>query len=175
MTNDLNHYLDSAPFSIDEVVSFLSSLGSALHDLHNGDELWDQSCQRVLLDQDGRVTAVGALSTIRRRLGEGEIDVHRDLLPPEYMENGPHDARGDVYALGVVGYELVTGQSPFQGESVYKTMTARLRKAPIKSIEEYRPDCPETLKKTIMKSLSINPAERFQTVREVLDALSANS
>jgi parallel beta-helix repeat protein len=84
-------------------------------------------------------------------------------------EFGRTDERTDIYQLGVVFYELLTGSIPFGGESIVEVGNAILREQPILP-SEYNPDA-EAVEKIIMKCLEKNPAHRYQSAAELLDAL----
>jgi parallel beta-helix repeat protein len=84
-------------------------------------------------------------------------------------EFGRTDERTDIYQLGVVFYELVTGSIPFGGESIVEVGNAILREQPIPP-SEYNPDA-EAVEKIILKCLEKNPADRYQSAAELLDAL----
>jgi parallel beta-helix repeat protein len=85
-------------------------------------------------------------------------------------EFGRTDERTDIYQLGVVFYELVTGSIPFGGESIVEVGNAILRDTPVYP-SEYNPDA-AAVEKIILKCLEKDPAKRFQSAAEVLDALS---
>jgi len=84
-------------------------------------------------------------------------------------EFGRTDERTDVYQLGVVFYELVTGSLPFGGESIVEVGNAILRDPPIPP-SEYNPDA-EAVEKIILKCLAKNPKDRYASAVELLDAL----
>ena len=85
-------------------------------------------------------------------------------------EFGRTDVRTDIYQLGALFYELVTGSIPFGGESIVEVGNAIVREEPI-SPTEYNPDA-EAVEKIILKCLAKNPADRYQSAAELLDALS---
>jgi len=89
------------------------------------------------------------------------------VSPSDY---GRTDERTDVYQIGVVFYELVTGSIPFGGESIVEVGNAILREQPIPP-SEYNPDS-SAVEKIILKCLEKDPAERYQSAAELLDALS---
>lgn len=80
------------------------------------------------------------------------------------------DVRTDVYQLGVVFYELVTGSIPFGGESIVSVGNAILRETPLQP-SEYNPDA-AVVDRIIMKCLEKDPAKRFQSAPELLRALA---
>src|SRR6266540_2180629 len=100
--------------------------------------------------------------------------IHRDLKPeniilgtpefmsPEQIRGKPLDARSDIYALGIVAFEMFTGKLPFQGRNAQEMMIARLRSQPI-AIRTLRPDIPDAVEKALTKSLQTNPDDRFAT------------
>ncbi len=85
-------------------------------------------------------------------------------------EFGRTDVRTDIYQLGALFYELVTGSIPFGGESIVEVGNAIVREEPIPPTE-YNPEA-EAVEKIILKCLAKNPADRYQTADELLDALS---
>ena len=84
-------------------------------------------------------------------------------------EFGRTDERTDIYQLGVVFYELVTGSIPFGGESIVEVGNAILRETPV-APGEFNPDA-EAVEKIILKCLEKAPAQRYQSAAELLDAL----
>ncbi len=89
------------------------------------------------------------------------------VSPSEFGRTGE---RTDLYQLGVVFYELVTGSLPFGGESIVEVGNAILREAPI-APSEYNPDA-EPVQKIILKCLEKDPARRYQSAAEMRDALA---
>ncbi len=95
-----------------------------------------------------------------------------EFMSPEQIRGKPLDGRSDVYALGVLAFELLTGQLPFPGKSAQETMIARLRGAPAK-LRDVRPELPAKLEAVLLKALAIDPAERFASMDEMAHALDA--
>ena len=95
-----------------------------------------------------------------------------EFMSPEQIRGKPLDGRSDVYALGVLAFELFTGQLPFPGKSAQETMIARLRGAPAK-LRDVRPELPVKLEAVLLKALAIDPAERFASMTEMAHALDA--
>ncbi|HUR96169.1 MAG TPA: serine/threonine-protein kinase [Gemmatimonadales bacterium] len=95
-----------------------------------------------------------------------------EFMSPEQIRGKPLDGRSDVYALGILAFELFTGQLPFAGKSAQETMIARLRGSPAK-LRDIRPELPAKLEVTIQRCLAIDPAERFQSMEELAHGFEA--
>ncbi len=95
-------------------------------------------------------------------------------MAPEQVRGQAVDARADVFAFGVVLYEMVSGSRAFQRETAADTMTAILTQDP-PEITGSRPDFPPALDRIIRHCLEKNPNERFESARDVAFALEALS
>ena len=89
-----------------------------------------------------------------------------EFMSPEQIRGKPLDGRSDVYALGILAFELFTGQLPFAGKSAQETMIARLRGAPLQ-LREVRESLPPKLEAVIAKALSADPALRYSSMNEL--------
>jgi serine/threonine protein kinase len=97
-----------------------------------------------------------------------------EFMSPEQIRGKPLDGRSDVYALGILAFEMFTGQLPFTGKSAQETMIARLRGAPL-PLREVKADLPAKLETVISKALSVNPAERYGSMAELAHAFDASA
>jgi serine/threonine protein kinase len=95
-----------------------------------------------------------------------------EFMSPEQIRGKPLDARSDVYALGIVAFEMFTGKLPFQGRNAQEMMIARLRGTPT-PLRQVRPDLPAGLEKALAKSLETSPESRYATALEFAEALTA--
>lgn len=93
-----------------------------------------------------------------------------EFMSPEQIRGKTLDARSDVYALGIVGFEMFTGKLPFQGRTPQEMMISRLRGKPT-PLRQLRPDFPERLANALMKSLQSDPGKRYPTAMEMGRAL----
>ena len=89
-----------------------------------------------------------------------------EFMSPEQIRGKPLDGRSDVYALGILAFEMFSGQLPFAGKSAQETMIARLRGSPAK-LKDLRPELPAKLDAVIQRCLIIDPAERHQNMDEL--------
>jgi TolB-like protein/Tfp pilus assembly protein PilF len=93
-------------------------------------------------------------------------------MSPEQIEAKPLDHRTDLFSLGVMLYELATGERPFRGDSSPALMSSILKDHP-KPIEERRPDIPGAVSRLIDRCLEKHPRDRIQTATEILAELKA--
>ncbi|HMH56504.1 MAG TPA: protein kinase, partial [Gemmatimonadales bacterium] len=92
-------------------------------------------------------------------------------MAPEQAAGEPNiDQRVDIYAVGVLGYELVSGRTPFTGRTSQEVLAAHVTQAP-EPLCTRRPACPPGLEAIIMKCLAKRPADRWQTAEELLAQL----
>ncbi|HEY9504571.1 MAG TPA: serine/threonine-protein kinase [Gemmatimonadales bacterium] len=95
-----------------------------------------------------------------------------EFMSPEQIRGKPLDGRSDVYALGVLAFELFTGQLPFPGKSAQETMIARLRGQPVK-LRQVKPDFPAKVEAVIHQALAMDAAQRFGSMAEMAQALES--
>ncbi len=113
---------------------------------------------------------------VAKRVGEGAATVTGQIVgTPEYMspeqaQGHKVDTRSDIYALGIVLYEIFTGQVPFRGETPISTILKHLNDPPPLEGPQAA-GIPETLKPVLRRCLAKDPADRYATAREVGDAL----
>lgn len=93
-----------------------------------------------------------------------------EFMSPEQIRGKPLDARSDIYALGIVAFEMFTGKLPFQGRNAQEMMIARLRGQPT-PIRQLRADTPPAVEKALTKALQTSPEHRFTTALEFAEAL----
>lgn len=92
-------------------------------------------------------------------------------MAPEQAAADPMiDARADIYALGIVGYELLTGRTPFAGLNPQQTLSAHVTTAPA-PVSQQRPQLPPGLATIIMRSIEKRPADRWQSAEDLHNAL----
>jgi serine/threonine-protein kinase len=94
------------------------------------------------------------------------------MAPEQLAGDTAADHRIDIYAVGLLAYELVTGQSPFTGPSPRETLAAQLTRDP-QPLHEVSPEIPRTLSALIMRCLAKDPAARPQRAEEILHELDS--
>jgi len=158
------------------VRSILADIGSALDYAHRqGVVHRDVKPGNIMIDEEGFavITDFGIARAI-----EGEALTRSgttvgtpSYLSPEACSGEPVGTAADQYALGVVGYEMITGQLPFTADSSLGMMYAQVHTQPRPS-QQLRPDCPADLRDAVMRMLQKSPGDRFPTMREAAQAAS---
>ena len=102
--------------------------------------------------------------------GSGRLIGSPAYMAPEQVEGGTIGPAADLYAFGVVLYELVTGERPFEGESVFEVAFKRLQRPP-ESPRRRRADLPPAWDAAILKLMERRPEARFETAHDAIVAL----
>ncbi|RMG20180.1 MAG: serine/threonine protein kinase, partial [Deltaproteobacteria bacterium] len=139
--------------------------GSPLHIVHR-----DISPSNVIVSIDGvpRILDFGIAKAASRsyKTQSGTIKGKFAYMPPEQIQGHAVDGRADLYALGVVLYQLVTGRTPFLGETDFDLMRAIVDEDPPPP-RRFNADIPEALEAIILCALEKSPGDRFASGREM--------
>jgi serine/threonine-protein kinase len=158
----------AAPINV--AIEYARQILSALRFAHrHGIVHRDIKPHNVLVDGEGRVkvTDFGIARAGTSQMTEtGSIVGTAQYLSPEQAKGGEVDPRSDLYSLGVVLYELLTGKTPFDGETPVEIAMKHLSTAP-KPPSKLRPDVPPELDMVVMRALAKNPDERYQSADEM--------
>lgn len=134
----------------------------------------DVSPSNVLLGFDGRVKLGDfgiAKASTREKTAAGILKGKFGYMAPEQVAGRSIDHRADVFAVGIILYELLTGHRLFAGKNDLSVLE-RVRDAVIDPpIRQYRPDIAPELESLVMRALAKSPGQRFQSTRELYDAL----
>ena len=93
-------------------------------------------------------------------------------MSPEQLKGGDVDHRTDIWALGIVLYEMVTGETPFRGD-YEQAMSYLIMNEALKPVRSLRPDTPVEIERLIEKTLAKDPNERYQNSTELISALQS--
>ena len=104
------------------------------------------------------------------RTAAGTVMGTPHYMSPEQARGDKIDARSDLWAVGVILYQLLTGKRPFNADSIVTLMLRITQEAP-KPVGELRPEIPASLRRVIARSLNKQPGKRFQSGRELAEAL----
>ena len=161
----------------DRAVDIIQQVCLALEAAHSeGVVHRDLKPQNIMLDQQGRASVMDF--GIARSLEFGGMTQTGALVgTPEYMSpeqvRGEHaDVRSDLFTLGIIFQELLTGVLPYQAETAMASMFKRTKERAA-SVHHFNPEVPPLLGEIVAKCLEIQPQDRYQTAREVYDALEA--
>lgn len=152
--------------SIPEIVKLLSQMAAGCQAIHDAGIVHrDFKPENILLTTEGNVK-IADFGIARNRHGpklteHGGVVGTIDYVAPEYILNLQVDWKSDIYAIGILAYEMVTGESPFKGENLYATMTKRLKTDP-EPPSKLRSECPEDLDRIILKAMQREPEHRYQ-------------
>jgi len=94
------------------------------------------------------------------------------FISPEQAQGKPLDSRADLYSLGATCYRIVTGETPFKGETAKEIVLKQIREEP-RPVREVNPEVPEDLAAIIETLLAKDPDERFQDAGELIEALES--
>ncbi len=115
--------------------------------------------ERIAGPENTRLTATGIV------LGTPEF------MSPEQIRGKPVDPRSDLYSLGVLAFEMVSGELPFDGATAQETMLNHLTGRP-RRLKAVRKSVPDRLDQALDRAMKIDPADRFQTMTEFAEALT---
>jgi serine/threonine protein kinase/Flp pilus assembly protein TadD len=170
--------------SLRETLDVAIQIASALSAAHQAGIIHrDIKPENVMLRPDGYVKvldfglvklvekqtmAVGSdLSTIKDNTEPGKVLGTVRYMSPEQARGKTVDARTDIFSLGVMLYEMITGYSPFEGESIADIFAAILHEEPL-PIANYLPDAPQDLQLVVSNALRKDSGERYQTMNDFL-------
>ena len=152
-------------------------LATTLHYLHeHGVTHRDLKPENLLVTPDGKIKVIdfgtalliGAKRLTWRHLTEGVGTP--DYMSPEQIQGERGDPRSDIYAWGVIMYELLTGQPPFKGDNWMAVMAGHLTRNP-EPVTKLNPDVPAALDAIIRKALRRYPENRYQSATALLHDL----
>lgn len=163
--------------TLSEVVDIMLQLTSAVACAHESYIIHrDIKPQNVLILDDGRVkiTDFG----IAMALNSNELTQTNSVmgsvhyLPPEQANGASASVKSDIYSLGILMFELLTGKLPFKGENAVEIAIKQMRD-PIPSVCEINPEIPQSIENIILKAAAKNPKNRYDSVLEMHDDIAS--
>lgn len=163
---------DNQCFTIPEAIQIIRPVAAALGYAHSHNMVHrDIKPANIMLDKDGRIVltdfGIARIVSGPAMTTSGSMIGTPAYMSPEQGLGQPGDHRSDIYSLGVVFYQLVTGVLPFQAETPIAVVLKHVNE-PLPSPSEFNPDIPHELERILMMALAKSPDERYQNIGEML-------
>ncbi|HWQ15762.1 MAG TPA: protein kinase [Roseiflexaceae bacterium] len=172
----LSDLIAAGTLAIERAVTLVAQVAEALAYAHRQGVIHrDVKPANVLISREGDalLSDFGIAKIFEETLhltGEGAIVGTPFYMAPEQVQGQPADARTDLYSLGVVLYEALTGRRPFVAETPLAVALMHVHN-PLPPPRQINPAIPEALERVILRALAKSPADRFQTGEELVEAL----
>ncbi|MEP6766458.1 MAG: serine/threonine-protein kinase, partial [Gemmatimonadaceae bacterium] len=177
-----DHLQRTGPLPVDEALRIIRQVAGALDFAHRqGLVHRDIKPENILMHDGEALLADFGIALGTREAGSDRLTGTGFLLgSPRYMSpeqavgERDIDARADIYSLGAVAYEIISGEAPVTGNTA-QAMVAKLLTEKPKPLREMRNDVPVELDAAVMRALEKQPMDRFASAREFSDALTTKS
>ncbi|MDT2771508.1 Stk1 family PASTA domain-containing Ser/Thr kinase [Enterococcus pseudoavium] len=174
---DLKRYIQTrSPIPYGKIVDIMEQILSAVSLAHaHGIIHRDLKPQNILMDQAGVVKiadfgiAIALSETSLTQTNSMLGSVH--YLSPEQARGSMATKQSDIYALGIILYEMITGKIPFDGESAV-TIALKHFQDEMPSVKDFDPEVPQALENVVMHATAKEPADRYKTAEEMVNDLS---
>ena len=164
--------------TLEEVIDIMLQLTSAVACAHDSYIIHrDIKPQNVMILEDGRVkiTDFG----IAMALNNNELTQTNSVmgsvhyLPPEQANGSGSTTKSDIYSLGILMFELLTGKLPFKGENAVEIAIKQMREA-IPSVKDMDPTIPQSIENIVLRACAKNPKNRYNSVREMYEDIKTS-
>jgi eukaryotic-like serine/threonine-protein kinase len=175
--HDLSALLERQKFTPDQAARIVRQVCLALEAAHAEKVIHrDLKPQNVMVDEAGtvRVMDFGLARSVELSglTQTGAILGTPAYMSPEQAKGTPVDERSDLFSLGIILYELLTGEVPFKADTTWGTLVKRTQ-TPAEPAISINPDVPQALSDIAARCLAIDPAERYQNASQVAADLTA--
>lgn len=168
---------DQGRLSPERATRIVIGVCEALEYLHSrGVVHRDLKPENVMICADDRIKLIDfgiAAKAGARRLTFGKLSQvmgTAEYISPEQVKGGRGDPRSDIYAVGIMLYEMLTGKTPFRGDNPFSVMNARLVSEPI-PLRQIDPQAPPALEEILFRALEYDPRRRYSNAREFANDL----
>ncbi|MFK2824950.1 Stk1 family PASTA domain-containing Ser/Thr kinase [Bacillus sp. B190/17] len=168
----LKQYIQQhSPIPVEKTIDIMKQLVSAIAFAHHNSIIHrDIKPHNILMDQDGNVKitdfgiamALSATSITQTNAVLGSVH----YISPEQARGGMATKKSDIYALGIVMFELLTGQLPFSGESAVSVALKHLQ-AETPSVKRWNPAIPQSVENIVLKATAKDPFHRYESLEEM--------
>ncbi|MEH7122911.1 Stk1 family PASTA domain-containing Ser/Thr kinase [Bacillus sp. JJ1773] len=172
------YILQNSPVRVEKVIEIMKQLTSAIAHAHQNHIIHrDIKPHNILIDQYGNVKitdfgiamALSATSITQTNSVLGSVH----YLSPEQARGGMANQKSDIYSLGIVMFELLTGRLPFSGESAVSIALKHLQ-SETPSLRRWNPSIPQSLENIVLKATAKDPFHRYESAEEMEDDLSSS-
>jgi serine/threonine protein kinase/Flp pilus assembly protein TadD len=165
----------SEQLTVSKTISIAKQICEGLDEAHRlGVVHRDLKSSNIMIDKDGnvRIMDFGIARSLKKKdeTGAGVMVGTPEYMSPEQVESADVDHRADIYSLGIIIFEMLTGKVPFQGQTPV-SIALMHRKAQPPNPRGINPEIPEELNSFILKCLEKNKEKRYQSARETFDTL----
>ncbi|MEZ4753723.1 MAG: serine/threonine-protein kinase, partial [Bdellovibrionota bacterium] len=169
---DLQARMKLGPLGLKQSISYLKQIMLGLQAVHTAgilhrdlkpDNLLISSDEVIKLSDFGvaRLRGAASLTLIGTMVGTPKY------LSPEYVETGNCDHRGDIFAAGVIAYEMISGRSPYRSATKVSIIVERLKNR-VEPLSDILPECPRVLSDIVSKAMEIDVNKRYQSAAALL-------
>ncbi|PQP78350.1 serine/threonine protein kinase [Spiroplasma sp. ChiS] len=168
--------LTLGPCTVKELLYFFDEINLAITEAHHNDIIHrDIKPENILISYDGKIKVADfgvAILENSEDLECGKIIGTSKYMAPEIVQSKPATKRSDIYALGIMLYELAVGMAPFVGKNPTFVAVKHVKELPLRP-RLVNPLIPQSLENIILKAIAKDPSERFQTVADFNNSLQA--